>query len=127
MNVAEDNIQLERKGKFRVNDKCGYSTANFRGFYDKRKLCTALSICWRNVNKINKNVTINLDAQYFYVLYNASMCFDHVSQPSSGSYKFDQCVQCIRQLVIDDTHKHTHTHTHTQTPTIKNTMMTAVI
>jgi len=45
LNGAEDNVQLERKGKFRVNNKCGYSTADFRGFYDKRKLCTALSIC----------------------------------------------------------------------------------
>lgn len=45
LNGAEDNVQLERKGKFRVNDKCVYSTTDFRGFYDERKLCTALSIC----------------------------------------------------------------------------------
>jgi hypothetical protein len=140
---------VRKKRKFRVNDKCGYSTADFKGFYDKRKLCTGLSICSRNVNEIQKNFTMNLDAQYYYVLYNAPTCFDHTSQPPAGSYKFDQCVQCEWQLVIDDTrthtthahacthttHAHARTHTHTQqhmhtrthTHTIKNTMMTAAI
>jgi len=29
LNGAEDNVQVERKENFRVNDKCGYTTADF--------------------------------------------------------------------------------------------------
>jgi hypothetical protein len=45
LNGAEDNIQLKRKGKFRVNDKCDCSTADFIVFSDRRKFCTALTFC----------------------------------------------------------------------------------
>jgi hypothetical protein len=40
------------------------------------------------------------DAPCLYTLHNASTSFCHIFWPSSGSYKFDLCVQHIWQLVI---------------------------